>query len=156
MSKSKFNGTDSWEYFARGGADDTRADLLFLGQVETELQWEEEEIIGMSCWFDKLWPHTSMLGEKLTEPGFPTLPSLIACPLTLMSILPEDHDLFSLLRETHRNIPFALSTSLTVNAFVLNLTKPINLFTPPRAEAWSTLTTTYCATGELLPVLAPI
>ena len=83
------------------GADAARADLLFLGSVEVELQWDEGSIIGTHCWFNKLWPYTSMLAEKLTEPGFPILLGLIARFVTLTSISLEDDDLFSVLRETN-------------------------------------------------------
>ncbi|KAG0640214.1 hypothetical protein HOY80DRAFT_1009129 [Tuber brumale] len=156
MSKSKFNGTDPRECISRWGADATRAHLLFLGPVEAELQWDEDRIIGIHRWFDKLWRHTSMLAEKLAEPGFPILPSLIARPVTTASIPPEDHDLFSMLQETSRNNSFALAKSLALNTVVSNLIKLTNTLISPPAEAQPTLATTYRATNELLRMLAPI
>jgi len=115
MTKCKFNrtgpralisrwGADTTTLISRWGTDTTRANLLLLGPVEAEFQWDKDRIIGMHRWFDKLWhKHTSMLTEKLTELGFPILPGLIALPATLMSIPPEEHDLFSVLRKSNRN-----------------------------------------------------
>ncbi|CAZ82468.1 unnamed protein product [Tuber melanosporum] len=156
MSKSKFNGTDPRECISRWGADATRAHLLFLGPVQAELRWDEDRIIGMHRWFDKLWRHTSMLAEKLADPGFPILPNLIARPVTTTSIPPEDHDLFSMLQETNRNSSFALSKTLALNTVVSNLIKLTNTLTSPPAETQPTLAMTYRVTNELLRMLAPI
>ena len=156
MSKSKFNGTDPRECISRWGADATRAHLLFLGPVEAELRWDEDRIIGMHRWFDRLWRHTSMLAGKLAEPGFPIFPSLVARPVTTTSIPPEDHDLFYILQETIRSNTYALSKSLALNTVVSNLIKLTNALTSPSPEAQPTLATTYRATNELLRMLAPI
>ena len=156
MSKSSFNGTDPRECISRWGADATRAHLLFLGPLEAELRWDEDRIIGMHRWFNKIWRHTSILSGKLAEPGFPILPSLIARPVTTTSIPPEDHDLFYLLQQTVRNNSYALSKTLALNTVVSNLIKLTNTLTFPPPEAQPTLATTYRATNELLRMLAPI
>jgi len=156
MSKSKFNGTDPRECISRWGADATRAHLLFLGPLEAELRWDEDRIIGMHRWFDKLWRHTSMLSGKLAEPGFPILPSLVARPVTATSIPPEDHDLFYILQQTVRNNSYVLTKTFALNTLVSNLIKLTNALTSLPPEAQPTLATIYRATNELLLMLAPI
>ncbi|KAG0633583.1 hypothetical protein HOY80DRAFT_610017 [Tuber brumale] len=97
--------------------------------------------------FDKLWGHhTSMVAEKLAEPGFPISPRLIARPITVTSIeKPEVHDLLFVPQEMNGNNSLALLKSLILNAVVSKSHQAIieNTLTFPPTEAQPTLATTY-------------
>jgi leucyl-tRNA synthetase len=55
MSKSKYNGVDPALCIAKYGADVTRAHILFAAPEGEVLDWEEERIIGMTRWLNKVW-----------------------------------------------------------------------------------------------------
>ncbi|KAL3233435.1 Leucine--tRNA ligase, mitochondrial [Nakaseomyces bracarensis] len=54
MSKSKYNGADPIECIALHGPDATRAHILFQSPITDALRWDEEKIIGVERWIDKL------------------------------------------------------------------------------------------------------
>lgn len=54
MSKSKYNGVDPSLCIAKYGADATRAHILFAAPVSEVLQWDEEKIIGIQRWFQRV------------------------------------------------------------------------------------------------------
>ncbi|EWC44829.1 hypothetical protein DRE_06467 [Drechslerella stenobrocha 248] len=54
MSKSKFNGVDPTDCIKRHGLDATRAHILFQAPVSDILDWDEEKIVGMTRWLNKV------------------------------------------------------------------------------------------------------
>ena len=55
MSKSKYNGVDPAVCIAKHGADCVRAHILFSAPVPDVLEWDEEPIIGMERWLNRVW-----------------------------------------------------------------------------------------------------
>lgn len=54
MSKSKYNGADPLECIEKHGSDATRAHILFQAHVTDALNWEEQKIVGVKKWLNKL------------------------------------------------------------------------------------------------------
>lgn len=54
MSKSKYNGADPLECIRNHGPDATRAHILFQSPISDALRWDEEKIIGVERWIEKL------------------------------------------------------------------------------------------------------
>ena len=54
MSKSKHNGIDPAQVINRWGADVVRAHILFAAPVGEVLQWDDEKIIGIERWFQRV------------------------------------------------------------------------------------------------------
>jgi leucyl-tRNA synthetase len=55
MSKSKHNGVDPSDFITRYGADVTRAHILFQAPVSDVLEWEEDRVVGVQRWFQRMW-----------------------------------------------------------------------------------------------------
>jgi leucyl-tRNA synthetase len=55
MSKSKFNGVDPTGLIAKYGADATRAHMLFQAPVDQVLNWDEQKIVGVTRWMQRLY-----------------------------------------------------------------------------------------------------
>lgn len=55
MSKSKHNGVDPISCVSKYGADVTRAHMLFQAPVSQVLEWDEERIVGIERWFNRIW-----------------------------------------------------------------------------------------------------
>ncbi len=68
MSKSKYNGLDPEIAISKYGADVVRAHVLFAAPVGDVLEWDEEKIIGMVRWLNKVW----RLVKGVTEMGSDT------------------------------------------------------------------------------------
>lgn len=54
MSKSKYNGADPNECISKHGPDATRAHILFQSPISDALRWDEEKIVGIERWLDKI------------------------------------------------------------------------------------------------------
>ena len=55
MSKSKHNGVDPGAFIGKYGADVTRAHILFQAPVTDVLEWDEDRIVGVQRWFQRIW-----------------------------------------------------------------------------------------------------
>ena len=62
MSKSKHNGVDPTDCFAKYGADTTRAHMLFAAPLTEVLQWDEQKIVGVQRW---LWNVDRLVNQYL-------------------------------------------------------------------------------------------
>ncbi|CCF56040.1 hypothetical protein KAFR_0A06050 [Kazachstania africana CBS 2517] len=54
MSKSKYNGADPNACIAMHGPDATRAHILFQSPIEDVLRWDEEKIVGVERWLQRV------------------------------------------------------------------------------------------------------
>jgi leucyl-tRNA synthetase len=61
MSKSKYNGVDPGTCMAKHGADATRAHILFQAPVSEVLEWDEDKILGVTRWLQRLIKHLHIL-----------------------------------------------------------------------------------------------
>lgn len=166
MSKSKFNGTDPQKCIEEWGADATRAHLLFQGRVEDELQWDEERIIGVQRWFEKLWKHVNSLAPQLADPGFLILPNRDLHNIPIDRMVEEDNMLFGTLQTTIRDVSFSLSKSIALNTVISSLIKLTNLLVstrrsipgepPGTGQQPFSLGMNYRATSALLRMLSPV
>jgi len=64
MSKSKYNGIDPGKCIAAYGADATRAHMLFQAPVSEVLEWDEDKILGITRWMQRI---TKFLNQKKTS-----------------------------------------------------------------------------------------
>lgn len=55
MSKSKHNGVDPVRIIKEYGSDTSRLFILYKAPVEDDLLWEEEQIVGMGRWLNRVW-----------------------------------------------------------------------------------------------------
>lgn len=69
MSKSKYNGVDPSVCIAKYGADATRAHMLFSAPVNEVLEWDEEKIVGIKRWFDRISSLMISCDSYLCRPG---------------------------------------------------------------------------------------
>jgi leucyl-tRNA synthetase len=166
MSKSKFNGTDPQKCIEKWGADATRAHMLFQGRIEDELQWEEERIIGIQRWFERLWKHVKSLAPQLAVPEFLILPNRDLHNIPVDRVDSDDRTLFGTLQKTIRDVSFCLSKSATLNTVVSSLIKLTNVLVtthrsvpgepPGTGKQPFSLGMNYRATSVLLRLLSPV
>ncbi len=64
MSKSKGNVTNPDDMVERFGADSVRTYMLFAGPLEDEIAWNEDNIVGVYRFLEKVWDVPSNLSES--------------------------------------------------------------------------------------------
>jgi len=67
MSKSRGNVVPPDQYVSQHGADAVRAYLMFIGPWDQGGEWNDNGLVGMSRWVNRLW-------NLVTEPYTPTSP----------------------------------------------------------------------------------
>ena len=67
MSKSKYNGVDPGLCISKYGADATRAHILFQAPVSEILEWDENRIVGIHRWFNRVWKIVVNVSRWSTE-----------------------------------------------------------------------------------------
>lgn len=66
MSKSKYNGVDPSILLYQNGADCLRLAVLFKAPIENHLYWDEQDVVGISRWMNRL------LGMRTDRHSTPT------------------------------------------------------------------------------------
>jgi leucyl-tRNA synthetase family protein len=70
MSKSKHNGVDPNAMVAKYGADTVRLFVLFKAPPDIVLEWDEEHVVGVMRWLNRLWALYSWhIGERARSEG---------------------------------------------------------------------------------------
>lgn len=151
MSKSKHNGVDPTHVIDRWGADVVRAHILFAAPVGEVLQWDDEKIIGIERWFQRVTrlveaakvipvsdlDHTVFFQEH-PEMQPADIPSFLQMQSTINSVTKTfEQDLYSL------------------NTAVSDLTKLSNFLVETKLENISPWLAYKCI-SSLLQMLAPI
>ena len=93
MSKSKHNGVDPMECIKKYGADVTRAHILFQAPVTDVLEWDEEKIVGIQRWLNRIWRLTREVKRQLREMSLADMQDRVASGPILL--LEEGGELYS-------------------------------------------------------------
>ncbi len=67
MSKSKGNVVNPDEVVERFGADATRLYMMFAGPLEDEITWNENGVVGMYRFIEKVWRQKEKLSEDIDQ-----------------------------------------------------------------------------------------
>ena len=152
MSKSKHNGVDPTAFITKYGADVTRAHIIFQAPVSDVLEWEEDRIVGIQRWFQRIYRLSTTLSSHISS-----LPTLSPAPLSKANpsaLSPEARTLYTTLQKTIASVSDSLSDSLSLNTCIsdlMSLTNALAAIPPtqlPPALAYETL-------SSLLRLLAP-
>ena len=147
MSKSKHNGVDPQECITRHGADATRAHILFQAPVTEVLEWDEDRIVGIHRWLNRVW---RVMSENQG------VDAMNAINFQLPSTLSEAQaDLWAEVQTTIADVSTSLDKSYTLNTVVSSLIKLTN-----KLASCSPLAVTpemyRAATCVLLKMMAPV
>jgi leucyl-tRNA synthetase len=169
MSKSKHNGVDPTQTIQKYGADATRAHILFAAPVSEILDWDEEKIVGIQRWFNRLWrvvedvasafPENFSPNDYLGGPGSADpLSGFDSASLTSshISLLEATNSTISSLTTTFDSNPYALNTAVSdltklSNAYSSHLSPSSGRDSPPFPPRLS-----YLLLSAHLRLLAPI
>ena len=151
MSKSKHNGVAPGTVIDRWGADVVRAHILFAAPVGEVLQWDDEKIVGIERWFQRI----SRLVEscKLIPPS--SLDGIMFFD-DQTGMGPADIPVFLQLQSTIKSVTKTFEDDLySLNTAVSDLTKLTNFLTDTKLESVSSWLAHKCV-SSLLRMLAPI
>ena len=150
MSKSKHNGVDPSTCVAAYGADATRAHMLFLAPVSEVLEWDEDRIIGIHRWFNRVW----RVVRNLTSHGLD--PSQTFQPPDFENLTSRDKSLYLLLQKTIRAADVSLSQTFALNTLVSDLMTLTNALDGYASLEEKHILLQYQAANALLRMMAPI
>jgi leucyl-tRNA synthetase len=169
MSKSKHNGVDPTQTMQKYGADATRAHIMFAAPVGEILEWDEEKIVGIQRWFNRLWRvvddvASSMLDDVSYRSFLDGAGS--SDPLSNLDSESLTSTNLSLIEATNTTIT-SLNTTLESNPYALNTTvsdliKLTNLFSSTIPSSGNTDSSpippllSYTLLSAHLRLLAPI
>ncbi|RPA72148.1 leucyl-tRNA synthetase [Ascobolus immersus RN42] len=115
MSKSKHNGVDPTVCIEKWGADTTRAHILFASPASEVLEWDEEKIVGVSRWLQRLYKLTSdSAGQKI-----PAVEDVKAATK-------EERELLRLLQRTIESTTQGFAETYTLNTIISDMIKLTN------------------------------
>lgn len=152
MSKSKHNGVDPTSCIEKYGADATRAHVLFQAPACDVLEWEEERIVGIQRWYNRLWRLTHETKSQL-EGNLGTAPFKISTP-DFSSFTENEKHQWSQVQRTIVSVHTNLSQTFTLNTIISDLMELTNTLSQSNGPLDPLLQ--YNATSSLLRMLAPI
>lgn len=151
MSKSKHNGVDPTQVIDKWGADVVRAHILFAAPVGEVLQWDDEKIIGIKRWFQRI---TRLVEASKDIPSSGLDKSLFF--QEHLATQPADIPSFLQLQSTISSITKTFEQDLySLNTTVSDLTKFTNFLAETKLENMSPWLAHICI-SSLLQMLAPI
>ena len=163
MSKSKHNGVDPTRCIKKYGADATRAHILFQSPTCDVLEWEEERIVGIQRWFNRLWrlTHQTKWNLEAIYPAGVTncLFSDGTAPFKVPTLDPSsftenENYQWSQVQRTILSVTTNLSETFTLNTIISDLMELTNALVQSGQPLNPPLQ--YHATSSLLRMLAPI
>ncbi|KAK9463046.1 uncharacterized protein V1516DRAFT_663076 [Lipomyces oligophaga] len=116
MSKSKYNGIDPVECINQYGADATRAHILFQAPISDPLHWDQQKIVGMTRWLDRLWRHTQRVADDVRQARMESL------DLPNNKTLAES-ELWETVQLMLTRVTEALDSKYTLNTMISNCSK---------------------------------
>ncbi|KAL9097912.1 MAG: hypothetical protein Q9165_000238 [Trypethelium subeluteriae] len=150
MSKSKYNGVDPSACVAAYGADATRAHMLFLAPVSEILEWDEERIVGIHRWFNRIWRIVQNLSANEFDLHRPLrLPNL-------QRLSSEDTSLYLELQNAIGSINVSLSETYALNTVISDLMTLTNTLDGCLASQGANTALHYNTTSALLRMMAPV
>jgi leucyl-tRNA synthetase len=119
MSKSKYNGVDPAACIAKHGADCIRAHILFSAPVPDILEWDEESVIGMERWLNRVWRlvHASLRNPQAPSPNDKGI-------IKVMNDV--EKKFWRTVQETVVSVTRALSETYSLNTMISDLIKLTN------------------------------
>lgn len=146
MSKSKHNGVDPGDCITKYGADATRAHILFQAPITEVLDWDEDRIVGIHRWMNRVW--RVVIQAKDIDIGFTP-------PTDMNSFSPEQRELWTLLQDTIQDITTSFDKTYSLNTVVSSLIKLTNALagTSPSTVAPELYRAATCG---LIKLMAPI
>jgi leucyl-tRNA synthetase len=151
MSKSKHNGVDPTQVIDRWGADVVRAHILFAAPVGEVLQWDDEKIIGIERWFQRV----TRLVEAAKDVPISELDQSVFF-LEHPDMQAADIPAFLQLQSTIGSVTKTFEQDLySLNTTVSDLTKLTNFLVETKLENLSPWLAQKCV-SSLLQMLAPI
>ena len=148
MSKSKYNGVDPSSFIAKYGADVTRVHILFQAPVSEVLEWEEERIVGIQRWFQRIW---RLVDRVSSMSPIAMTPSYTPDTSTLTK---EEVDLNFTLQNSIASLNQALTHTHALNTCISDLMQLTNALTSiPSGQV--SVDMQYYVLDNLLRLLAP-
>lgn len=154
MSKSKHNGVDPTTCISKYGADAVRAHVLFQAPASEVLEWEEDRIVGILRWFNRVWRLAQETKHQLqgnTANLDEAVPFNMPIPLSINTR--EDY-LRSQVQRTILSVTNNLSKTFTFNTVISDLMELTNILLLPN-ESWNPALR-YQSASALLCMLAPV
>ncbi|KAI9831984.1 MAG: Leucyl-tRNA synthetase, mitochondrial [Phylliscum demangeonii] len=153
MSKSKHNGVDPRDCIDKYGADATRAHILFQAPVTEILNWDEDPIVGIHRWLNRVW-RVVLQTHDLSLPIADALPSISnPAPLALDG---TDGSFWSDVQSILKDISTSLGRTYTLNTAVSSLIKLTNLLSAASSPSAISPQLYHGATCALIKAMAPV
>jgi leucyl-tRNA synthetase len=152
MSKSKYNGVDPTEFIKKYGADVTRAHILFQAPVSDTLEWEEERIVGIQRWFQRIWRIVDQAVESISR-GVNAMPESMTTP-NLAELNRDEASLVLSVHRTTASVNMALSETHALNTCISDLMQLTNALSTHEPDNVSPVVQ-YYALNNLLRLLTP-
>ena len=157
MSKSKSNGVDPFTCISKYGADATRAHILFAAPVSEVLQWDEEKIVGIQRWFQRLSRLLSQVSSLEAKPfSTDTNQNATRARDQIQSLTASNAEAFLLTQNTIKSVTDTFEQNLyglnTVVSDLIKLTNGLIALDPSKLIPWLA----YDCVSALLRMLAPI
>ncbi|KAG0325531.1 Leucyl-tRNA synthetase, mitochondrial, partial [Podila humilis] len=157
MSKSKFNGVDPEDMIKLHGADSTRLHILYKAPPSEELEWDEQSIVGMQRFLNKVW---KVVGQGVSSSSSTTTTAtssfsgsdnnssssgnnVFVPDMTSMST--HERELWRLTNQTIKELTNSFQTTYAFNtsiAFLIKLTNQLSSLTPVTTSTTPTTTMT--------------
>ncbi|KAF2137319.1 uncharacterized protein K452DRAFT_257846 [Aplosporella prunicola CBS 121167] len=149
MSKSKYNGVDPGACIERYGADTTRAHILFQAPVSEVLEWDEDRIVGIQRWLNRVWRVVQRATTVSTESNEEQSSSEDSRMLT-EDLLLQQHQAVKL-------VTTALESTFALNTMISDLIKFTNALDDAPSASSPAVTAAYRdGARALVRMIAPV
>jgi leucyl-tRNA synthetase len=130
MSKSKYNGVDPAYHIQSYGADCLRGHILFSAPVSEVLEWNDEAIVGIERWYNKVWRTVIAAAERsIAEKGqYPTAKARPASVnvTDVRSMSDAERGVWRKVQQTVVEVTSDLEEVYTLNTMISDLMKLTN------------------------------